>query len=394
MVVSYVEADAGKKAAAAERTQKINIRVAYYLRKGMSDIEAKARAIEEVNRQEAEGGAAPIATKPAQAPRSAKPIEARRQRGPKSSRYKGVSHDKGIWRAVWTEDGRVKSGHRFDTEIAAARDRDRIIVEKFGYTAVRAKLNFPEMFGPSGEPVRETEPSPAPIPPSPRGRPRTILLPLPEATPVEPAETPESIAAAQKRLAARAQHEAIKDASSPALTWLVYRKGTNETVCYLLAPDLRAAQTVLKFGTPGPTFDLGLREIGSLEFATHCQGTPTHTEWVASVIDRIAQRRTAAPEAPAPTPHTSSPKPEPTPRTTPADDPIHSPSHYQVAGFEAIDVIEAMGWGPGFTLGNALKYIMRAGKKAGEPEIKDLAKARWYLDRRIEALAKEGQTNG
>ena len=40
----------------------------------------------------------------------------------------------------------------------------------------------------------------------------------------------------------------------------------------------------------------------------------------------------------------------------------------------------------GFCLGNAIKYISRAGKKNPETEIEDLCKARWYLDRYIKCL--------
>ena len=41
-------------------------------------------------------------------------------------------------------------------------------------------------------------------------------------------------------------------------------------------------------------------------------------------------------------------------------DPIN-PKHYQQGGFQTIDVIEA--WQLGFSLGNAVKYLSRAGKK-------------------------------
>lgn len=70
---------------------------------------------------------------------------------------------------------------------------------------------------------------------------------------------------------------------------------------------------------------------------------------------------------------------------------IDHPDHYGGADnpYEAIKVIEA--WGLGFCLGNALKYINRAGKKAGETEFKDLEKARWYLDRAIHNLEKNGE---
>ena len=49
--------------------------------------------------------------------------------------------------------------------------------------------------------------------------------------------------------------------------------------------------------------------------------------------------------------------------------------------YEAIKVIEA--WGLNFALGNAAKYICRAGKKPGASRLDDLRKARWYLDYEI-----------
>ena len=58
---------------------------------------------------------------------------------------------------------------------------------------------------------------------------------------------------------------------------------------------------------------------------------------------------------------------------------INHPSHYTAGGVEAIAVIEA--WQLGFALGNALKYIARAGRKGDRLE--DLRKARWYLEREI-----------
>lgn len=71
-------------------------------------------------------------------------------------------------------------------------------------------------------------------------------------------------------------------------------------------------------------------------------------------------------------------------------DAVNHPAHYGGAGnpYEAIKVIEA--WGLGFRLGNAVKYISRAGKKGSA--IEDLRKAQWYLDREIEKLEKEGRT--
>lgn len=65
---------------------------------------------------------------------------------------------------------------------------------------------------------------------------------------------------------------------------------------------------------------------------------------------------------------------------------IDHPPHYGGADnpYEAIKVIEA--WGLGFSLGNAVKYIARAGKK--DDRLEDLKKARWYLDREIQNVEK------
>lgn len=60
---------------------------------------------------------------------------------------------------------------------------------------------------------------------------------------------------------------------------------------------------------------------------------------------------------------------------------VHHPGHYTFGRFEVIDVIED--WGLGFNLGNAVKYIARAGRKDPARTIEDLLKARWYLDREI-----------
>lgn len=60
---------------------------------------------------------------------------------------------------------------------------------------------------------------------------------------------------------------------------------------------------------------------------------------------------------------------------------VDHPDYYRKdTGHEAIDVIEA--WGLGFNLGNALKYIARAGMKGDAVE--DLEKAAWYVQREIQ----------
>lgn len=68
------------------------------------------------------------------------------------------------------------------------------------------------------------------------------------------------------------------------------------------------------------------------------------------------------------------------------DDLVNHPNHY-VGGrtFEPIDVIED--WELGFCLGNAIKYISRAGRK--DAILQDLKKASWYLSREINRLESE-----
>lgn len=69
-------------------------------------------------------------------------------------------------------------------------------------------------------------------------------------------------------------------------------------------------------------------------------------------------------------------------------DSVNHPGHYGGdTVYEAIKVIEA--WSLGFHLGNAVKYISRAGKKDPDKELEDLKKAKWYLERRISNLEKE-----
>jgi len=61
---------------------------------------------------------------------------------------------------------------------------------------------------------------------------------------------------------------------------------------------------------------------------------------------------------------------------------VHHPSHYlKDSGHEVIDVINA--WKLNFELGNAIKYIARAGKKDPSKEIEDLEKAKEYIEMQI-----------
>ena len=59
-----------------------------------------------------------------------------------------------------------------------------------------------------------------------------------------------------------------------------------------------------------------------------------------------------------------------------------NPEHYQgfSNGAQPVDIAEHLS----FNLGNALKYISRAGRKGDAVE--DLSKARWYIDRELNRL--------
>lgn len=66
-------------------------------------------------------------------------------------------------------------------------------------------------------------------------------------------------------------------------------------------------------------------------------------------------------------------------------DPVNRPAHYTAhpSGIECIQITEHMG----FCLGNAVKYIWRAGLKSDATQ--DLQKAVWYIEREI---ARRGNT--
>lgn len=74
-------------------------------------------------------------------------------------------------------------------------------------------------------------------------------------------------------------------------------------------------------------------------------------------------------------------------------DAIDHPTHYNALParcakcghpIECIDVVEHMG----FSLGNAIKYVWRAGKKS-KNAVEDLKKAAWYLAREIKRIGGE-----
>lgn len=74
-------------------------------------------------------------------------------------------------------------------------------------------------------------------------------------------------------------------------------------------------------------------------------------------------------------------------------DPVNNPSHYtsHPSGIECIQVTEFMD----FLIGNAVKYLWRAGLKteegldAKEKQIQDMRKAIFYINRKIDMIDKE-----
>lgn len=74
---------------------------------------------------------------------------------------------------------------------------------------------------------------------------------------------------------------------------------------------------------------------------------------------------------------------------TKTDDPVNHPSHYTDGKIEVIDYIEDKQLG--YHLGNAVKYISRAGKKNPDKTVEDLQKAIWYINRKIQKLKEVEQ---
>jgi hypothetical protein len=78
------------------------------------------------------------------------------------------------------------------------------------------------------------------------------------------------------------------------------------------------------------------------------------------------------------------------------EDAVNHPTHYtsDPSGVECITVVEHRN----FNVGNAIKYLWRAGLKTGpspaggtgkEQHIQDLKKAAWYVNREIERLQRD-----
>lgn len=68
-------------------------------------------------------------------------------------------------------------------------------------------------------------------------------------------------------------------------------------------------------------------------------------------------------------------------------DPVNHPKHYtsDPSGVECIEITRHRN----FNIGNAIKYLWRAGLKDGNSDIQDLKKAIWYIQDEIERLKND-----
>lgn len=69
------------------------------------------------------------------------------------------------------------------------------------------------------------------------------------------------------------------------------------------------------------------------------------------------------------------------------EDAINHPSHYNYGKIEVIDFIEDQNLN--FNLGNAIKYICRAGRKDPDKTAEDLGKAMFYIEHEIQRIGKD-----
>ena len=69
------------------------------------------------------------------------------------------------------------------------------------------------------------------------------------------------------------------------------------------------------------------------------------------------------------------------------NDTVNHPAHYCTGKIEVIDYIEDKDFP--YHLGNAVKYISRAGRKDPGKTVEDLRKAVWYIERYINLLESE-----
>lgn len=116
-----------------------------------------------------------------------------------------------------------------------------------------------------------------------------------------------------------------------------------------------------------------LGTITSVEHRNAPDGSPgpITVSWIPNDAGRewLDRARDGLPDDPA------------TEERAPRTEQIDHPTHYGGIDdpYEPIKIIAAQGWIEDFCKGNALKYLLRAGRKPGEPAERDLRKAAWYL---------------
>ncbi|OJU54549.1 MAG: hypothetical protein BGN93_03515 [Acinetobacter sp. 39-4] len=77
------------------------------------------------------------------------------------------------------------------------------------------------------------------------------------------------------------------------------------------------------------------------------------------------------------------------------NDNVNHPKHYtsDPSGIECIEITRHRN----FNIGNAMKYLWRAGLKDGNSNIQDLEKAVWYINdeiKRLESITKRDSSDG
>ena len=66
---------------------------------------------------------------------------------------------------------------------------------------------------------------------------------------------------------------------------------------------------------------------------------------------------------------------------------VNHPTHYNSGKIEVIDFIEDQKLN--FSLGNAIKYTCRAGRKMNQSVLQDLGKAAWYIIREMYRIVEQ-----
>ena len=70
-------------------------------------------------------------------------------------------------------------------------------------------------------------------------------------------------------------------------------------------------------------------------------------------------------------------------------DSVNHPKHYNKFGVECIDVVENFN----FNVGNAIKYLWRAGEKDSAKTLEDYEKAIWYIRRERDRIRGPSKDN-